>query len=133
LNNLWTSEEDDILHAYYPTEGKRVIRRLPGRTLVAIRKRASEFNLPGPATLHGERLQARGDAEIERSTPTAAERRVGLPWLRLPNSAQACAEVAADIERIGFDAGLSEATRTMLTSVRSYALVLGQRLQDEAA
>lgn len=30
--NFWTKEEDDILRQYFPTEGRRVSKRLPGRS-----------------------------------------------------------------------------------------------------
>lgn len=33
--DIWTQEENDILHKYFPIEGRKVYKRLPGRTSVA--------------------------------------------------------------------------------------------------
>ncbi len=41
----WSEEEDNILHEYYPSEGSKIISRLPGRTSNAIKTRASFLGL----------------------------------------------------------------------------------------
>ena len=41
----WTEDEDIILKRYYQTEGKRVVERLPGRSLPSIKNRAVKLNL----------------------------------------------------------------------------------------
>lgn len=42
---LWTSEEDDILYKYYPSEREKVCERLPGRTAQSCKVRAGVLGL----------------------------------------------------------------------------------------
>lgn len=42
---LWTKEENNILYERYPTMGKRVMQYLPGRTYLAIKRRAAKLDL----------------------------------------------------------------------------------------
>ena len=39
-NKLWTSEEDEIILKYYPTEGRKVYLRLKDRTISSVARRA---------------------------------------------------------------------------------------------
>lgn len=41
----WSKKELQILHQYYPSEGRDVIHRLPGREFGAIRQKVREFNI----------------------------------------------------------------------------------------
>lgn len=44
----WTKEEDDILHKYYPIEGKNVVKRFENRTSNSCWLRASLLGLKAP-------------------------------------------------------------------------------------
>ena len=43
--NSWTSDEEEILKTYYPTEGKEVSKRLPRHSIASILSYAREHNL----------------------------------------------------------------------------------------
>lgn len=41
----WSEEELDILRSYYPIEGKKIVERLPGRTLKTIQVTACRLGI----------------------------------------------------------------------------------------
>jgi len=48
IRRRWLAEENDILKKYYASEGTRVVKRLPGRTVFAVANQAYALGLRHP-------------------------------------------------------------------------------------
>lgn len=77
-NNLWSTEEDSIMRRYWPTEGSKILPRLPGRTYEACRTRAIKLGIVIDQKVRERILKEAGykkfrDPSPEELAATAAE------------------------------------------------------------
>lgn len=81
-NKHWTPNEDRIILNYYPAEGKRVIDRLPGRTVASCQLRAYMLGIgTRPGHFPGAQWTKEEDAILKEFYPLDGQAVVQkLPW-----------------------------------------------------
>ena len=58
-NYFWTQEEKEIIRKYYPSEGAKIVKRLPDRTIPSIKNQAKKmrvFAIVGSFSKHEDQL-----------------------------------------------------------------------------